>query len=689
MIDPVPTPKPRAARKAVVPPAAQAPIALPPAKKVTRKAPARKSSASKSVVTEPVVDEDVAPNKAAAKQAAPKPAANKRAVAKPATSDKAAATPVAEKAAKKPSAKKAAVKKSAKANAIAQGVAAVEPAPPAEEAVPVRPARLARQRKAKQAAPVETVEVVVGTAQTPSPADGQAVVATSEPVQGAPVDAVPVSDVDTPAVDAAPEAQPEPASQLPTFSSVQLQADAWGQHLHWQVGQGCPPALQQQALALMDGDGALDPLNDQGLLTLHQAASDAGHDLRIDLPVWTAVAAGRDLRWRVHLLEQAYPEGAASAALQALWPAAAGRLAGFQWEGALFAACAGRSLLADDIGLAPAVQSMAAAALLVRHFGVQRVLIVCPDAGLVRWQGLLAAMPSLPHRLCGESAWRAEAAELAAWAPELVIVDDAAAWRAGEAPEGLRALEVRYAVVLMPEPALRPQALADWLAWLDPQRLGVARQFMRRHRDGHSGWVGLDRLRDTLAPVMLCRTRSRWMQPVPGRRDRLVWVPMDAPSRAAQQAALAPLRTVVARWREAGYVSDQDQLTVREGLAALRQVCAAQSPAKREALAAWGAGNGAADGVCAELPWPLSSLREPRQGQALPSAYLLSEGGLDEQRLWLRCIEPQADDWLCDPALFHQGPALARRMDVVGWLVDRWGDDPRAAALRDVHHYSA
>jgi len=167
---------------------------------------------------------------------------------------------------------------------------------------------------------------------------------------------------------------------------------------------------------------------------------------------------------------------------------------------------------------------------------------------------------------------------------------------------------------------------------------------------------------------------------VPGRRDRLIWVPLDAQARAAQQAALLPLRAVVARWRAVHYVSDQDQLVLRDALAQLRAACGAQAPAKRAALAAVRTPD---EGVCAELPWPLSALREPRPGQALPSTYLLTEGGLDEQRLWLRCIDPQADDWLCDPALFRQGAALARRMDALGCLVDRWAEGECIATLQD------
>lgn len=663
LIDPTPTPKPRATRKTPAAPAVAEPA--PEAPKAARKAPARKAIAPpvKAASAPPVVAV-VVEQAAAATKVVTKKAVAKKVVAKKAAAKKVAVEGVAEVLAAEP--------------VLARAPSEVPLKKPGKKTAAKSPAQKAAAKPVRaRAAPRAAAAPVEHAAEAPV---AEPVVDSAVPLVAVEVEAAVSPMVDEPVVEPAPAAPP-----LPAWSEVRLHADAWGQQLRWQAGEGCPGALQAQAQALLDADGGIDPLNDQGLLALHQAAGDAGHALRIDAAVWSAVAAGRDMRWRVHHLEQAYPEGTASAALQALWPAAAARLAPWQWEGALFAACAGRSLLADDAGLGHAPQALAAAALLARHFGMQRVLIVCPDARLPRWQRLLqplSATSPVQHRLCGETAWAASEATLLAWAPELVIVDDTVAWQAGAAPAGVRALAPTYALVLMPEPAQRPQALADWLAWLDPQRVGVARQFQRRHRADDGQWRDLDRLRDTLAPVMLRRSRARWMQPVPGRRDRLVWVPMDADARAAHQAALPPLQAIVSRWRQAGYVSDQDQLRTSQALASLQQACSAAAPAKREALEALGDGGGP-DAVCAELPWPLSAPRG-----AAPTVYLLTEGGLDEQRLWLRCIEPGADDWLCDPALFRQGEALVRRMEALGLLVDRWVLGEVDAVLQDAQQSS-
>jgi hypothetical protein len=273
--------------------------------------------------------------------------------------------------------------------------------------------------------------------------------------------------------------------------------------------------------------------------------------------------------------------------------------------------------------------------------------------------------------------------------------------------------------------------VAFWVGWVEGGGGGAARLYGRRHR-GEAGWTGLDRLRDTLGTVLLRRTRARWLQPVPGRRDRLLWLPLGEAERAAQAEALRRLQPVVERWRRVQYVSDTEQLGVRAVLDDLRAACVPDTPERLQALQAlWaetdrpgvtmrvvtGGGPGPqalaraqrmavalqaaglparCEGdvvligeeaqaeeataprevqVCAALPWPAAAA--PATGA--PVTYLLTQGGFDEHRLLLRCCDPAADAALADPAWFRQGAALAQRMAALAGLVERL----QPAALRD------
>ena len=48
----------------------------------------------------------------------------------------------------------------------------------------------------------------------------------------------------------------------------------------------------------------------------------------------------------------------------------------YQMRGALFLACRGRGILGDDMGLGKTLQTLAAADLLARERGIERVLVV-------------------------------------------------------------------------------------------------------------------------------------------------------------------------------------------------------------------------------------------------------------------------------------------------------------------------
>src|SRR5271157_3038951 len=58
----------------------------------------------------------------------------------------------------------------------------------------------------------------------------------------------------------------------------------------------------------------------------------------------------------------------------------------YQIRGALFAACRGRVVLADDMGLGKTIQAIAAAELLRRRRGIERVLVVAPASVKYQWK---------------------------------------------------------------------------------------------------------------------------------------------------------------------------------------------------------------------------------------------------------------------------------------------------------------
>ena len=112
----------------------------------------------------------------------------------------------------------------------------------------------------------------------------------------------------------------------------------------------------------------------------------------------------REREFRVHVeggrafprLEQTFPEGISSPRFDKLLRVP---LYGYQREGALFAARAGRCLIGDEMGLGKTIQAIAAVEIMADHFGVERVLVVCPTSLKHQWQLEIAKFA--PRRTLG------------------------------------------------------------------------------------------------------------------------------------------------------------------------------------------------------------------------------------------------------------------------------------------------
>jgi hypothetical protein len=366
-----------------------------------------------------------------------------------------------------------------------------------------------------------------------------------------------------------------------TASRIELQHGA-RRRLLWLPGSGCPPAGDALARSLLEPDGDSDDglQDDAALARLLRQARDAGHTLVVDESVWEHRAVQRDARWRVHRLEQALPQGPDSPVLHDLLPHPP--LLPLQWEGALFAICAGRCILADDAVLQPPLQALAAATLWTSRFGVDRVLVLAPADALDRWRRWLPA---------GAAGWSLMALDSVAsdamlhrgLAPELVIVqepDTGGLWVDAERAAALLRLTSEHAIVLPGAGWLdRPAELPLRLAFVDASRQGAYAALLNSHgeRDADGqlcGLHGLDGLRGTLESVLLMRTRAEVLSQLPERLDRVRRVAMPEGERRQQVQDLPRVAAALDRWVRLGWMPDAAQRRIVQDVQGLRRWCA-------------------------------------------------------------------------------------------------------------------
>ncbi len=463
----------------------------------------------------------------------------------------------------------------------------------------------------------------------------------------------------------------------PPYSEVYLH-HAGERQLRFRAGSQCPAALAKKAGQLF---AQPDPFS--RLDALSRDASRAGHELRIHDDAQAFVAEARDAKTLRHALDQAYPEGAKSKALQRLLKT---KLYPYQAEGALFAARAGRALIGDEMGLGKTVQAIAAAELLSRHAGAERVLVVCPTSLKHQWQreiarfsarqamvihGLRPARQQQYAQGSPSEVWAkitnyetlARDLDLIdGWSPDVVIVDEAQRiknWNT-VAARALKRIASPYALVLTGTPLEnRLEELISIVQFVDQHRLGPTWRLLHEHQQRDDvgrvvGYRNLDRIGATLAPIMLRRRKAEVLTQLPERIDNTLFVPMTPQQLAHHDENGNIVARIVNRWRRTGFLSDADQRRLTCALQNMRMSCNSTYLLDHQTD----------HGVKAdELMTMLDELFEQPDAKAVVFSQWVRTHELIERRL-------KARGW--GHVLFHGGVPSEQRPA----LVDRFHEDP-------------
>jgi len=140
----------------------------------------------------------------------------------------------------------------------------------------------------------------------------------------------------------------------------------------FKAGANCPPTLRTLVTRYFDGQGLLKPEAFRTFPEFVKKAQATSHEVRLYEDALRFVAHVRDKQSLAERIDTLMPQGASSPLFETLVSVP---LYSFQREGTLFAAKAGRCLLADDMGLGKTVQALAAAELLARSVGIERVIL--------------------------------------------------------------------------------------------------------------------------------------------------------------------------------------------------------------------------------------------------------------------------------------------------------------------------
>jgi superfamily II DNA or RNA helicase len=385
----------------------------------------------------------------------------------------------------------------------------------------------------------------------------------------------------------------------PPFSELYLRNGST-RTVNFRAGTDCPPAVRKAATLLFDETGGWALRDDRfgDLERFTAAVAKCGHELRAYDDALDFVAGRRDADRRALTLDRTFPRGCADLQLKNLLKVP---LYPYQADGALFAVRAGRALIGDEMGLGKTIQAIAAAEILVRHFGVSKVLVICPTSLKYQWQSEIARFSGRDSRvIAGGRAQRQvdyamddfckitnyeklqpDLDLISHWAPELVIVDEAQRVKNWNtiAARALKRIDSPYAVVLTGTPLENKlEELISVVQFVDQHHLGPTWKLLHEHQvkdDGGrvTGYTGLEKIGQTLAPIMIRRRKAEVLTQLPERTDQNLLVPMTEMQMTYHQENADIVARIVQRWRKMNFLSDKDQRRLTCALQNMRMSC--------------------------------------------------------------------------------------------------------------------
>lgn len=273
----------------------------------------------------------------------------------------------------------------------------------------------------------------------------------------------------------------------------------------------------------------------------------------------------------------------------------------YQIRGAVFAACRGRVILADDMGLGKTIQAIAAAELLRRRRGLERVVVIAPASVKYQWKTEIekfCELPAqiidglMPHRkklyanptffnLTSYELVLKDIEDMRNMRPDLIILDEAQRIRNWETATAriIKQMKSRYAFILTGTPLENKlEELYSVVEFVDGRRLGPAFRFLKEHRMENKegkllGYRGLDQIHKRLEPILLRRTRKEVLPELPKRTDQIFRVRMTPEQAGPYSEQSDILARLMHKWQRQGWLSEIDLRRITCCIQNMRMLC--------------------------------------------------------------------------------------------------------------------
>jgi SNF2 family DNA or RNA helicase len=383
----------------------------------------------------------------------------------------------------------------------------------------------------------------------------------------------------------------------PPYSEVYLRYGV-KREVAFKAGTDCPSTLKALADRYFDSKGILRPELFKRFPEFVKKVQAASHEVRMYEDALQFVAHVQDRTTLAKRVGALVPKEAEGPLFQELVKAP---LYPDHRPGALFAATAGRCLLADDMGLGKTLQALAATELLARARGVERVLVVAPTSLKHQWKqeierfttrtvevtdGYLTQRAAIYNRpsffkITSYDVVHRDLDRIREWTPDLVIIDEAQRiknWKTRTA-QTIKQLPSDFAFVLTGTPLEnRLEELHSIVEFVDRFHLGPRFRFLAEHQHVDQngrviGYRNLSKISETLEPILIRRTKKEVLPQLPERLEKRLFLSMTDEQWKHHEENRETVVRIVAKWRRLKFLAEQDQRILMIALQNMRMSC--------------------------------------------------------------------------------------------------------------------
>lgn len=314
---------------------------------------------------------------------------------------------------------------------------------------------------------------------------------------------------------------------------------------------------------------------------------------------WYPDALGFILEQRdLHRRSQLLPDYASDTALDALLKA---KLYPYQKEGIRFAFRAGKSIIADEMGLGKTIQAIGTAELMRKHRFISSVLVICPTSLKYQWKKEIerftdaTAIVVEGNHLARKKIYEAEEFYkivsynsvcndikiLKSLHTDFLIMDEVQRlknWNT-QISKAARHIEADYSVILSGTPLENKlEELYSIIQFVDQFCLGPYYQFLdqtvvRSETGKVVSYKNLNAIGEEMKNVLIRRRKKDVALQLPGRIDKILFVPMTEQQREMHDECKAVVSQIILKWTRTRFLSEKDRKRLLLQLSQMRMLC--------------------------------------------------------------------------------------------------------------------